>query len=369
MRVFVLLPAHLDVEQWRREYAKGLTPDETPYGYHHAADYGCEVEFSRATPTGRPPLSWLRKLSNRLFDADLVHVLNNLHQIRSGSYDVVWTHTEREHIGLTLLRRLFPWLAIPPMISQSVWLMDRWPKLSPIRRAYLRWVLGGADILTFLSPVNAEAARTEGLNKHVAVVEFGISADSFALAPPDQTAAHSPIRVFAPGNDVHRDWQTFAEGLGDDDRFEVSVGSRFFPKQLTRGNFKVEQLSQSALRQMYAWADVVAVPLKQNSHASGVTVLLEAVVLGKRVVASDTGGLRHYFPDQAGLFCAPANPAALRDRILAVAGASGAAEVGSAQARLLAEDYTTRGYAHRHAVLSRALLDRLGRSTPSPAAS
>lgn len=358
MKVFVLLPAQLDAEQWRRDYAKGLTADETPYGYHHAERYGCEVDFSRPTGVGRSVLSLPRKVLSRLLDGDIVHALRNLRQIATGGYDVVWTHTEREHIGLTLVRRALWWIDFPITIAQSVWIMDRWDGLSSLRRAYLTWALRGADILTFLSPVNADDARRHRLNEMVSVVEFGISADSFPARQPAEPAGHAPIRVFAPGNDMHRDWATFAEALGDDDRFEVVVASRYFPKHLQRRNFKVVSLTQAEVREMYDWADVVAVPLKENRHASGVSVLLESILLGKRVVATGTGGLDHYFPGQPELFCPPGDAAALREQIARAAEAESAA-VAAAQSHLLARDYTTRGYARRHVVLSEALLRRL----------
>ncbi len=46
---------------------------------------------------------------------------------------------------------------------------------------------------------------------------------------------------------------------------------------------------------MFDWADLVVVPLKPNLHASGITVIEEAVILGLPVICSHAGGLEAYF--------------------------------------------------------------------------
>jgi glycosyltransferase involved in cell wall biosynthesis len=43
---------------------------------------------------------------------------------------------------------------------------------------------------------------------------------------------------------------------------------------------------------------MVVVPLNPNLHASGLSVILEAALSGRPLIASDTGGLRAYFSSQ-----------------------------------------------------------------------
>ncbi len=41
----------------------------------------------------------------------------------------------------------------------------------------------------------------------------------------------------------------------------------------------------------------------KNRHASGITVVLEATLLGKPVVVADTGGIDWYFTRDEVVFC------------------------------------------------------------------
>ncbi|OXH87791.1 hypothetical protein CA831_19630 [Burkholderia multivorans] len=57
--------------------------------------------------------------------------------------------------------------------------------------------------------------------------------------------------------------------------------------------------------ELYAWADVIVVPLRPNFHASGITVMLEAAALGKPMIVSDVGGLTDYFPHDTAAYVPP----------------------------------------------------------------
>ena len=54
----------------------------------------------------------------------------------------------------------------------------------------------------------------------------------------------------------------------------------------------------------YHWADIVAVPMRQNIY-SGITVALEAAAMGTPVVSSRTGGVPTYFGEDE-VFYSPA---------------------------------------------------------------
>jgi hypothetical protein len=246
MKVFVLLPTHLDAVLWRRRYELGEVPDIVPYGYHHAADAGCEVRFSRPTPIDKGPFGLLRRVLNRLLGCDLIHAFNNRAEFVRSQCDVVWTHTEYEHLAVRLIELLsLGRIKAAPMISQSVWLMDRWSTYSALRRLAYRRLLRKSEVLTFLSPCNAEATRKCHFGLPVEIVPFGISQDSFPVGCPRDTPTNMPLRVFSLGNDVHRDWETFAAAFGDQSDFEVRVASRTYPKHLERANIVARSLNQS----------------------------------------------------------------------------------------------------------------------------
>jgi glycosyltransferase involved in cell wall biosynthesis len=109
--------------------------------------------------------------------------------------------------------------------------------------------------------------------------------------------------------------------------------------------------------ELYAWADVAVVPLKPNLHASGITVILEAVLCGVPVICTDTGGLRAYFSDDEVRYLASGDASALRraleefaedDRLRFVLAAR-------AQRRVHSADLTSRGFALRYYELSKQL--------------
>jgi hypothetical protein len=63
-------------------------------------------------------------------------------------------------------------------------------------------------------------------------------------------------------------------------------------------------------------ADIVVVPVVPAERAGGITVYLNAMAIGKLVVASDTPGARDYIDDRVtGLLVPPRNPDALRQAL------------------------------------------------------
>ncbi len=359
LRVLVVLPRHLDVDDWAKRFAQGDVPDATPYGYHHASRCGCSVSFARATPTWPGPLGWFDRGLKKLLGFDLRHVWANRALLRSGAFDCVWTHTEHEHLAIGLLRRLSG-VRFAPVIAQSIWLLDEWPRWSALRRRLVTLLMQDAEVASVHSPLNAARAVALGLGRSVAVVDFGISLQSFPLAAPRRHSAPAqerPVRVLALGNDRHRDWETLAQALGGRAEYEVRIGSNHYPAHLQHGNIEARAMTQHEVLAHYAWADCFVVPLHANLHASGLTTLLEAVASGVPVVVTRAGGLEHYFDDACVGYCAPGDAADLRRTLGRLMSQPGLREqrAAAAQQRLLARRLTSEGFAARHAELTQRL--------------
>ena len=112
------------------------------------------------------------------------------------------------------------------------------------------------------------------------------------------------------------------------------------------------------LRAAYAGAAVAVVPLTENVHASGITAILEAVLAGVPVIASDVGGLRSYFGDNEIVFVPAGDADALRAAITRVISQREAsfAMAARAQARVLQGPANVETYIRRHVEISRELV-------------
>jgi glycosyltransferase involved in cell wall biosynthesis len=365
-RILVVLPRHLDAQAWAAAFARGEVPDETPYGYHFASRHGCRVSFSQ--PTGYSS-GWARlvgRVLRRLLGFDLRHIWANRALIRSPQFDCIWTHTEYEHLGISLLQKFWRQPKVP-LIAQSIWLIDAWSNYAWLRRVFYRWLMRDVAAATFHSPLNSARASSMQLARRVTLIGFGIAIDDFYRSKRFAEAAtlpstQRPIRILSLGNDRHRDWDTLVRALGNHSGYEIRIGSSCYPRHLQRSNIQVSNMDQALMLQNYAWADCVVLPLKHNLHASGLTTTLESVAMQVPLVCADTGGLSGYFDaslvnyftvgDAQGLRCAV-------ERLMAAPAQARSAQVQAAQRHLLAQQFTSEGFALRHVQLTQSLLASL----------
>lgn len=119
----------------------------------------------------------------------------------------------------------------------------------------------------------------------------------FWHATPSTTPRERPLVVSAGSE--NRDYQTLIEAARTIDAdFRIASGSHWARAQATAANLppNVELLTQTlpfaALRELYAEADIVVVPLHPVKNQSGITTILEAMSMGKPVIVSATPGQR-----------------------------------------------------------------------------
>jgi glycosyltransferase involved in cell wall biosynthesis len=187
----------------------------------------------------------------------------------------------------------------------------------------------------------------------VHVVPYGIDTDFWQpQGGPEQDLVVSAGRE-------HRDYATLASACaGEPVRVYIADGSSHSPGARLRepgqwpGNVERGSLGLAELRDRYAAACVVVVPVAPTDFPAGVTTLLEAMSMGKAVVVTGTEGLQGIVQDAStGLVVRPGDVAGLR-----------------AAVRRLREDPDERtrlGRAARQAVLERwslgSYVDQLGR--------
>jgi glycosyltransferase involved in cell wall biosynthesis len=346
---------------------RGEVPDETPYGYHFARRYGCTVTFSRSTGYRSGWARLVGRALRRLLGFDLRHIWANRALILSSQFDCIWTHTEYEHLGISLLQKCWG-RRRTPVIAQSIWLLDAWSQSTWMRRVFCRWLMRSVAVATFHSPLNSARASSLQLARRVEVVRFGIAMDDFYRSQHDNPASCGrPIRILSLGNDRHRDWETLVRALGERSGYEIRIGSASYPKHLQRSNIAVCSMDKTQILENYAWADCVVLPLKHNLHVSGLTITLESVAMQVPLVCADTGGLTSYFDASLVNYFPVGDAQALRcavERVMATPLEARMAQTQAAQRHLLAQQLTSEGFALRHVQLTQSLLARTHAQPP-----
>jgi glycosyltransferase involved in cell wall biosynthesis len=142
--------------------------------------------------------------------------------------------------------------------------------------------------------------------------------DFWSPRPPSSEAL-----VVSAGRE-HRDYATLAAACADlPVRVFIAAGSLFSPSathtqpETWPENVSSEFADHRTLREWYASAAVVVVPLVPTDFQAGVTTILEAMSMGKPVVVSATEGQRDVIEDGVtGVMVPPGDARALRRAIL-----------------------------------------------------
>ncbi|HEY4296180.1 MAG TPA: glycosyltransferase family 4 protein [Paraburkholderia sp.] len=360
IKVHAHLAVDKDPAEWRRKRESGDLVginDPTPYGYGRAEEMGCRVTFSKSGMEGR--LGKLCRLGVRaILGADLVHAWRNRTAIRHA--DIVWTHTESQFLAVAMVGVLVGQRI--RIIGQSVWLIDSWDALMWPKKALFRWLISRVDVLTFHSPENYARAKALFPAANVRLVKFGIPAET--KQAPVERRCDELTRILAIGNDRHRDWKTLIDAVRGMLNVRLKILSGSLPKGLVKHDTNIEVMrarSNDELRNAFDEATLVCVPLKKNFHASGLTVVQEAVLSGVPVVATDIGGLSAYFSADEIRYVPPGDAAALRAAFEEIAQNPGRAreQAMRAQARMEESgDIGAQPYIRRHVALSREILKR-----------
>jgi glycosyltransferase involved in cell wall biosynthesis len=359
LKVFVLLGRGFGAEAWRTRYEQGLIPginEPLAYGYFRAQRNGVSIEYSQDAEERRLT-ALLRRMLCRVLGFDLIHAWRARTRILSA--DVVWTHSEREHLAVLFLLRLLRVVRKPFIIAQSIWLFDKWRQMWWIRRRFYTGLLRQADILTTLSPDNLRLLRQLLPDCRSELVMFGIKLEPVSF--PVRPRCNQPLRVASLGSDIHRDWQTLLQAFGNFSEFDVKVASTKIKPHSAIGlcNIRIEPANtREQVAQLYEWADIIVVPLKPNLHASGISVILEAVACGRPVIATETGGLGAYFSREEICYVPVRDPRSMRQAALELA-ENDDRRIGlvrAAERRVITAGLTSERYALRHLDLTLELL-------------
>ena len=297
-RVYIHLDHGRGLAAWSKRFDRGEVWESSPYGYGKAAEF-VDLTVSEDHPETRIG-RFVRRGTAHTLGFDFLHAWRNRRRIADS--EVVWTHTEHEHLAVRAVERVLR-MQPRPLIAQSVWLWDRWSNYSAVRRQMYRRLMSGDTLHTTLSRENADIARSAMPAATVASVPFGAEDIAPALADADDLhSVGSTVHVVSPGNDRDRDWDTLLLAVRDDPAITATILTRRLPAS-TQPRLTIRR-SRSVAETLdaYRQASVIVVPLQANHHASGITVGLEAMSLRKPLVIADVGGVRDYFEGYAEFY-------------------------------------------------------------------
>jgi glycosyltransferase involved in cell wall biosynthesis len=125
--------------------------------------------------------------------------------------------------------------------------------------------------------------------------------------------------VLAVGDDVGRDYACLVAACRDTPyRLLLRTDTQpAIPADMAERVTILGRLSYLELRDLYAAASIVAVPLQQIDHPSGITALFEGMAMGRAVVASDVGTAQGVIEDGTnGVLVGSGDPEAMRRAII-----------------------------------------------------
>jgi glycosyltransferase involved in cell wall biosynthesis len=320
---------------YAEEVARGEVPDSQLLGANHLSEYGISVDIH----------------DPRLFQKSMQGAFG-----RSA-----WTLRElalpfelrRTDVVVTGLAALFPLAARCrrfPVVVLNYGLNQIYRRASRPRRALIHASLSSAARVICFGRSQRDELIANGTREQTAVV-VPLGVDEVWFAPTHVEPSPQPM-VLTVGKDLGRDFATFAAAVdGLDAHAEVIALPRNLVGVRLPANTSARQIGIQGLKKLYAQAACVVIPQRSETYPfgadGGITVLLEAMAMGRPVVASDRAMFQDYVEDGVeALLVPPEDPASLRRAIERVLGDPELARSLGAAARARVErDHTSRGFA------------------------
>ncbi len=250
-------------------------------------DYVALAQALQATILDRSMLerSIVARLLARLFGAPAAQAWLAFRQHRA--FDAILTDGEHIGIPLALLLKLARARTVHVTIGHRL--------LAKKKRPFFRWL----KVHTHLTRIVLHSTRQHEL----ATSELGIPAEQLALVPyqadPDfwHPLPVSEERLICSAGLEYRDYPTLFRAVeGLDVRVVIGAASYWsrLPNSAARAvppaNVQIGAFDYPTLRDLYARAALVVIPLVEIDNQAGITTLLEAMAMGKAVVITQTEG-------------------------------------------------------------------------------
>ena len=204
-----------------------------------------------------------------------------------------------------------------------------------------------------------EALRTQmigrfGFSKDL-VVNTGYGVDTEFFQPRTSQTRGRPM--IASAGAATRDYRTLIAATHDlDVDIRIAADSAWFPTAVDISSDKLPDNCEArsygnyvGLRDLYAAANFVVVPLYPAVHACGLAVIAEAMAMGKAVITTRIAGRSDFIVDgENGFYVEPGDVDGLRARIRELLNdPSRAMEMGTAARNRMARYFTLEAYVDR----------------------
>ena len=279
--------------------AAGSEPDQLS-AISRIARYGVSPHLVDPLPFPLNPFARRHSLYSGIDALRALRVASSLRR-----YDVILSVGESSALVLLWLKRLLGFRT--PIVVWDPALGGEWP----VRERILRYVLPRADRVLVVGANQANfITQIYGGNCRVAVIHHWEDTSFFA---PQHAASDGYI--LSVGNDVARDFATLVDAVATlPCEIVIKTNRRIKRADDLPPNVRVvaERISFEALRDLYARARFVVIPIKKAVHASGVNSILEAMAMGKATIVSDSPGICDFVRNgENSIVVPPGDPDAL----------------------------------------------------------
>jgi len=287
--------------------ASGEQHDNSFYGMLRMGHFGVDAENFEVEDYVP---AWVADLIKKFFTAYAVHLPFYL---RFRAYDVVFAWTS---YGTQLLHTLYPFKK-PKWVMYDFSILGLIGNGTRLKQRVFKWMTARAAGIVTIS--KAEAIRLQEMFPHlkdrIEFIPLGVDTAFFAPRPVEQIP-----QIFAPGFDPCRDYETLFRATADSGAQVVVSRSRAIDDigELPV-HVRAEQFSQTVYLEELAKSQIVVLSLDISSginDAAGCTTLVEAMAMGKAVIATRTPTMESYIENGLnGLLVEAKDAAGLRDAI------------------------------------------------------
>jgi glycosyltransferase involved in cell wall biosynthesis len=368
--VLVELGSRVDVDEWTRRHARGEVADRVPYGLHRLVDNGMSVLFRR--PLQSWPVLQLSRIGAKLIDGARWPE-NALGRPSPSVADARLFWDENIAVPALLMNRGAA--ERPPVITGVITNTEPTAGLSALALRANKAALQRADAIYVLSSAQVPVLRGDwGIaSSRIHLVHFGVDIDFWDPASPVRVelpgadtsrlpdGLERPL-ILSVGNDQHRDHDLLLTTVREvraklpAARLELVTST---PQQIPAeaGRWR-PSVTHPQLRDLYRQAQVVAICTRPNIHGSGMTAILEAMAMGKPVVATHTPGLEDYIlHDETGVLVPANDPDAMaRGLVDLLLDPDRCARLGAAARQRTLHGFSTQAMCQRLASVIRSVI-------------